>query len=310
MTSKTVVPYNPSWPCLFEEESQRITKTLNCIEIHHVGSTSIPGLKAKPVIDMIVVVKDLTQTIEPLESLGYKYKGEYNIPFRKYFSKSLPIKAHLHVYEEGNPEIELNLFFRNYLREHPEAVQEYATLKDNLLKQEDAFNKKNSMFAGYTLGKNDFIQKVLKQTDFKGLRMLKATHFAEWDAVKFYREEYFFGTNADPHRWTFEHPNHIHFVLYEGMEIIGYTHLQLWPNSRACMRIIVLKEHFRKHGYGKFFLTQCEKWLKQEGYISLHIEASPEAFEFYQKQGYHNMSFNDPDGYEGGATDIEMGKIL
>lgn len=96
MTSKTVVPYNPSWPCLFEEESQRITKTLNCIEIHHVGSTSIPGLKAKPVIDMIVVVKDLTQTIEPLESLGYKYKGEYNIPFRKYFSKSLPIKAHLH----------------------------------------------------------------------------------------------------------------------------------------------------------------------------------------------------------------------
>src|SRR5882672_9567755 len=115
-----VVPYNLEWPKIFEQEASRIKEALgsNCLAIHHVGSTSVPRLAAKPVIDMVVVVRDPEMAIGPLESLGFKHKGEYNIPMRYYFNRE---NINLHVYEEGHPEIELNLRFRDYLRNHEEA---------------------------------------------------------------------------------------------------------------------------------------------------------------------------------------------
>src|SRR5579872_2938376 len=113
-----VVPYNPDWPKIFEDEALKIKKALgaNCLAVHHIGSTSVPGLSAKPVIDMIGVVKTPEEAIKPLEYLGFKYKGEYNIPMRYYFNRSEGVDTNLHVYAEGHPEIELNLLFRDYLR--------------------------------------------------------------------------------------------------------------------------------------------------------------------------------------------------
>jgi len=121
-----VLPYDPDWPKIFETESQKIKNVLgdNCIAVHHVGSTSVPGLSAKPVIDMIVVIKDPKKAIQPLESLGFKYKGEYNIPMHLYFNRSEGVDTNLHVYEEDHPEIELNLLFRDYLRDQPEARED------------------------------------------------------------------------------------------------------------------------------------------------------------------------------------------
>src|SRR5262249_30983185 len=107
-TKKIVVtPYNPSWPKTFEIEASKIREALgtNCIAVHHIGSTSVPGLAAKPVIDMIGVVKNLEKTIQPLENLGFQYKGEYNVPMRYYFNRSKDVETNLHVYKEGNPEI-------------------------------------------------------------------------------------------------------------------------------------------------------------------------------------------------------------
>jgi GrpB-like predicted nucleotidyltransferase (UPF0157 family) len=127
MTKKIIVtPYNPDWPNTFESEALKIKETLgeNCIAIHHIGSTSVPGLLAKPVIDMIGVVRDPDKAIQSLESLGFKYKGEYNIPMRFYFNHSEGVETNLHVYEEGHPEIELNLIFRDYLRNHEYAREE------------------------------------------------------------------------------------------------------------------------------------------------------------------------------------------
>src|SRR5262245_32106620 len=121
-----VVSYNPDWPHIFERESLKIKEAIgsNCIAIHHIGSTSVLGLSAKPVIDMIGVVKSPEKAIQPLENLGFKYKGEYNIPMRFYFNRSEGVDINLHIYEEGHPEIELNLLFRDYLRQHPEARDE------------------------------------------------------------------------------------------------------------------------------------------------------------------------------------------
>ena len=82
-----VVPRNSNWPKLFEAEADLIKQKLgdNFLEIHHVGSTSVPGLCAKPIIDIILVLRNSAESIAPLESIGFKFRGEMNIPFRSYF---------------------------------------------------------------------------------------------------------------------------------------------------------------------------------------------------------------------------------
>lgn len=314
-TKKIVVaPYNPDWPQTFQKESSKIKEALgsNCIALHHIGSTSVPGLAAKPVIDMIGVVKNPEESIQPLESLGFKYKGEYNIPMRYYFNRSEGVETNLHVYEEGHPEIELNLAFRNYLRDHPEAREEYAQLKETLLKEESSYEKRNSLFTGYNLGKDAFIRKVLKAANFNRIRLMKCSHYAEWEAAKRLRNKEFFDPLGikDPYTWTFNHSEHAHLVLYQGVDIIGYAHIQFWPDHRAALRILVIDEKFRRHGVGSQFLSLCEQWLKRQGIESLHDEARPNVVSFYRRNGYVEMPFKDPSGEPPSPYDIAMGKRL
>ncbi len=306
-----VVPYSPEWPRVFEAEAAKIKKALGetCLDIHHIGSTSVPCLAAKPVIDIIAVLQKPAQAIGSLESLGYRYKGEYNIPGRFYFNKK---GVNLHVYEETHPEIELNLTFRNFLRNHPETRDAYSALKADLLTQKSSFEVKNSSFSGYNLGKDAFIRQVLKQAGFQRLRILKCTHHAEWGAAKALRQREFFDKHdlQDPYTWTFEHPNHVHLVLYKGVEIIGYAHLQRWPEGRVALRIIVIERPHRSKGFGRKFLEMIEKWLLTQDCKLLQTEASPSALPFYQKCGYAEMPFDDPDGYEGDPQDTALGKRL
>lgn len=98
--------------------------------------------------------------------------------------------------------------------------------------------------------------------------------------------------------------------MYKDTEIIGYTHIQLWPAKRAAMRIIVISENMRHHHFGSYFLSLCEQHLKNQQCKSIHVESSSSALDFYKKNGYVEIPFNDPDGYEGGPEDIAMGKIL
>ena len=309
-----VVPYNAGWPEIYEAEAVKIQEALgrNCIAIHHIGSTSVPGLAAKPKIDMIVVVNDPANSIEALERIDIQYKGEYNIPLHYGFSKRGHIDINLHVYENGHPEIELNLLFRDYLRDHPEARNEYTRLKENLLNDSSSFEKNNSMFSGYNLGKDAFIRKVLKAANFNRIRMLRCTHYAEWDIAKKLRKKYFFDPLEiiDPYSWTFDHKDHVHLILYQGVEMIGYAHIQFWPDQRAALRIFVVDEPYRHHGFGSQFLQLCERWLKKQGIQSLHDEARPDAVRFYRKNGYTEMPFEDPSGEPPSPQDIAMGKKL
>lgn len=309
-----VTPYNPDWPAMFEAEAAKIREALgdNCLAIHHIGSTSVPGLAAKPKIDIIAVVDDPANATAALENIDFQYRGEYNIPLHYGFSKRGNIDVNLHVYESGHPEIELNLLFRDYLREHPEARDEYASLKENLLKDSSSFEKKNSLFNGYNLGKDAFIHKVLKAANFSRIRITRCTHYAEWETAKKLRQKYFFEPLglADPYTWTFDHKDHVHFILYQGVEMIGYAHIQLWPDQRAALRIFVIDEAYRHHGFGSQFLQLCERWLKKQGIRSLHDEARPDAVKFYRKNGYTEMPFADPTGEPPSPLDIAMGKEL
>lgn len=309
-----VAPYNPDWPKTFEMEALKIKAALggNCLAVHHVGSTSISGLLAKPVIDMIGVVKFPEQAIPPLENLGFTYKGEYNIPMRFYFDRSEGVQTNLHVYQEGHPEIELNLCFRDYLRNDPEAREEYASLKDSLLKEKSSHEKNNSIFTGYNLGKDAFIRKILKAANYNRIRIMRCAHYVEWDFAKGLRQKYFFDPLAmkDPYTWTFNHKDHAHLILFQGVEMIGYAHIQLWPDQRAALRIFVIDEPFRQQGFGSQFLQLCEQWLKKQGICSLHDEARPDAVEFYRRLGYVEMPFNDPSGEPPSSQDVALGKQL
>jgi GrpB-like predicted nucleotidyltransferase (UPF0157 family) len=305
-----VVSYNPNWPAMFEVEARLIKEALgsNCVTIHHIGSTSVPGLSAKPIIDILPVVRDILEVdkaTKAMERLGYEAKGEYGIAFRRYFQKGKDVRTHnVHVYEEGDPEIDRYLRFRNWMRSHDDDARSYAKLKLELA------TKFPQDILQYCFGKDAFVANIDAKDGFDGWRVVRALTDREWAAVRTLRQAYFFKSKPDPFTWTFEHKDHIHFVFYKNAEIIGYAHLQLWLEGRAALRIIVIDERYRNRGFGSQFLGLCERWLSHQGFKKLLVQSSPEAYEFYHHLDYTKMPFNDPDGYESDPRDIEMGKIL
>lgn len=188
---------------------------------------------------------------------------------------------------------------------------EYANLKVKLLK-EKSFENNNSISEAYTEGKHNFISRILKQIGFNRIRFMQCSHQVEWETAKLFRQKYFFDKvpTSDPYIWTMGHPDHTHFIVYKGLEIVGYAHIQFWPNARVAMRIIVIDEDRRKHGFGSQFLNFIEQWLKTQNFVSIHTESTPDALGFYQTHGYINMPFDDPEGYESHPQDIPVGKLL
>ena len=132
MTSRVqVVPYDEDWPQVFEAEAAQIRAALGgeLRVIEHIGSTAVPGLPAKPVIDIAISVESLDDLdTDAIESLGYTYvpKFEEELPNRRYFTRG---DYHLHVYEEEHEEFLDYVRFRDYLRTHPEDAELYGSLK-------------------------------------------------------------------------------------------------------------------------------------------------------------------------------------
>ena len=116
---------------------------------------------------------------------------------------------------------------------------------------------------------------------------MRCIHDLEWEAARAFRQKYFFDKMPieDPYTWTFDYPDHVHFILYQGTSIIGYTHIQLWPHARAALRIIVIEETYQGQKYGEQFLKLCERWLEQQGFKSFHIGIDPSSFSFLSKTG-------------------------
>jgi GrpB-like predicted nucleotidyltransferase (UPF0157 family) len=159
-----IVPWNPEWPREFEQERGRLEETfasMNAV-VEHIGSTAVPGLAAKPVIDIMVGVTALSEAearIDSLRALGYEYVPAYEaqLPQRRYFRKPLatPRTHHLHCVVQGSSFWQDQLAFRDYLRAYPAAAQAYATLKLNLALQYAADRE------AYSEGKSEFIISIL-----------------------------------------------------------------------------------------------------------------------------------------------------
>jgi GrpB-like predicted nucleotidyltransferase (UPF0157 family) len=167
MERKGVVlaPSNPRWPEACAIVAAKIKNALvpYQIELHHIGSTSIKGIAAKPIIDILGVVdsfEEFDSLQAKIESLGFECKGEYGISGRRYSVLYNENKTrgfvHVHVFEKGHHEIEKHLFFRDFLNQHPNIAKEYDLLKAEL--REKFINDRQ----GYSEAKADFIQKVLK----------------------------------------------------------------------------------------------------------------------------------------------------
>jgi GrpB-like predicted nucleotidyltransferase (UPF0157 family) len=165
-----VVDHTPEWSAYFEKEAAHLAVIFGpqLVAIHHIGSTAIPGIKAKPIIDMLVVIKRI-ETIEkfnaPMQQLGYRTRGEClenpipGTPGRFYFSKDTDrVRTHqVHVCQEGHADIEDKLAFRDYLRSHREEAQAYSSLKERLAAEH------RQDIVGYIQGKDAFVQGIVAQ---------------------------------------------------------------------------------------------------------------------------------------------------
>ena len=134
-----MVAYDPTWPLRYQRERDRIAAALgeNAVAIEHVGGTAVPGLPAKPVIDIMVGVPDIEragQAVAGLINLGYQYVPELEsqLPERRYFRRGTPETHHVHMVAVSSDFWEEHLLFRDYLRTHPQAAEEYGKLKRGL----------------------------------------------------------------------------------------------------------------------------------------------------------------------------------
>ena len=160
-----VVDYDDAWPRLFEELAApvRVATADLGARVEHVGSTAVPGLAAKPVIDIDVVVPsraDVAEAIERLRRLGYVYQGDKGIPGREAFMwPPGAMRHHLYVVVDGTVAHAAHVAFRDHLRAHPETAARYAALKRAL-----AENYPDDPL-GYTEAKTQFVTSVLAAAD-------------------------------------------------------------------------------------------------------------------------------------------------
>jgi len=157
-----LLPYDQAWPRLFEAEKLNLLEALGGIifDVEHVGSTSVPGLAAKPLIDMMASVESLSdykKAISPLEALDYEYMPERVFSDRIFFPKGPREQRtfHLSLVEKGSKQWIETLQFRDYLRSHPAKRDEYQMLKERLAR---LFADNREL---YTKGKSEFIGSVL-----------------------------------------------------------------------------------------------------------------------------------------------------
>ncbi|MFY0666310.1 MAG: GrpB family protein [Natronospirillum sp.] len=154
-----VVPYDAAWPRIFDEEREKILDRLSIevLGIHHIGSTAVEGLEAKPVIDILIEVADI-QTLDNqdayFESLGYECKGEYGIAGRRYYQKGGSNRTHhIHAFGFGSDNAIRHLAFKEYLKAHPSVAQDYGALKMEVAAS------CNDDIGVYCNGKADFVEK-------------------------------------------------------------------------------------------------------------------------------------------------------
>lgn len=159
-----VVDYDARWPDLFAAEATRVRR--HCDELglslEHVGSTAVPGMCSKPVLDIAAGRPrevSVPACIASLEAAGYEHRGEQGVPGREFFRRGRPRAYHIHLVELGGSLWRRYIGFRGHLRTHPEAAEQYAKLKQVLAGQ---FPRDRE---AYIAGKSPFVEQIVNRLD-------------------------------------------------------------------------------------------------------------------------------------------------
>jgi GrpB-like predicted nucleotidyltransferase (UPF0157 family) len=161
MSAVRLVPYDALWPREFEAEADRLIRACDDLplRLEHIGSTAVPGLFAKPIIDILAGVpprESRAPYIAALVAIGYEHLGAYGVPGRNYFRRGTPRSHHIHLVSWSSQLWRDHLAFRDYLRAHPDVAQEYAVLKRELAAAFPDDGRK------YSEEKRPFIRSVLR----------------------------------------------------------------------------------------------------------------------------------------------------
>jgi GrpB-like predicted nucleotidyltransferase (UPF0157 family) len=162
----TIADYDPSWPVLFEQLRKRVLENLDgmVVAVEHVGSTSVPHLPAKPLIDFDVVVRpdDVPAAMAALERLGYRHQGDLGVKGREAFRWTAQgPEHHLYVCPQGSPAFHRHLLVRDYLRKHPEEARRYAELKRQLAE------RYHDNRTEYQEAKAEFVDALMKKAELE-----------------------------------------------------------------------------------------------------------------------------------------------
>lgn len=166
-----VVPHNPAWKEAFEAEAAVLRSVLGekALAVHHIGSTSVPGLAAKPIIDVLIEVQEIERfgdSDRAMAEKGYEVWGEHGIPGRRFFTKNRgpERRYNVHIFQAGTPEVERHLAFRDYLIQHPQTASDYARLKGELAREHP------TDIESYINGKDPFV----KDTERRAISHIRA----------------------------------------------------------------------------------------------------------------------------------------
>ncbi|MGF2615764.1 GrpB family protein [Rossellomorea vietnamensis] len=156
-----LVPWSEKWVSEFERERRRIQGVLGSgVKVHHIGSTSVKGLKAKPVIDIAVEIENFSdgeKFAQLIEVLGYSYRGTNILPGRHYFNKGEPRTHQIHMYQKGSQYLIEQLKFRDHLRSNEQDRKNYERLKIQLSQQNNQDKHQ------YAEDKTEFVMEVLRK---------------------------------------------------------------------------------------------------------------------------------------------------
>ncbi|KRE33962.1 GrpB family protein [Paenibacillus sp. Soil522] len=155
-----LIPWTNEWEKEFTNESKRIKSELGelVLAVHHIGSTAVKNLSAKPIIDIAIELKEFQlgkHCVQGLEKIGYEYKGTDILPERHYFNKGEPRTHQIHMFQAGSIYLKRQLAFRDYLLTSNEALDEYQTLKEMLSKAHQADK------VTYSHAKTDFVNSIM-----------------------------------------------------------------------------------------------------------------------------------------------------
>jgi GrpB-like predicted nucleotidyltransferase (UPF0157 family)/L-amino acid N-acyltransferase YncA len=294
-----VVPYDPSWPSLFDRERAALEQVLApwlAGPIEHVGSTAVSGLAAKPVIDIMAAVESLPASrpaIQALTNAGYVYLP-YRAEAMHWFCKpSLALRTyHLHLVPLHSQLWRDRLVFRDYLRRHPALADEYAALKRRLA-QIHEFDRE-----AYTSAKGPFVRRVLTlavgETTFTVRPARDADAPGIFEAHTKAIREICSGSYSEREieAWAGRHYLGAHLpairsqrvvVVEDGEGIAGFGELD---HEGGEVRAVYVHPRAVRRGIGSAILAELERIARDAGLRSLHLSASINAVSFYQRRDF------------------------